>query len=121
MSQSFGKKEKLKGKTAIKILFEQGKSIRKFPVQLIYSPLPNIQNHQVAVSVPKRNFKKATDRNRLKRQMRESYRLNKHLVKNSTEYYGMMFIYTAKEKKDFDCIFTSVQQLLEEFSKKTES
>src|SRR5690625_1299072 len=119
MDQSFGKSEKLKKRADIGMLFEKGKSFKAFHVKLVYYPLPDIPNHQAGFSVPRRNFKNAVDRNRLKRQLRESYRLNKHLLKNLPEHYGLMLIYIGKEKKDFDCIFTSVGKLLNKLTKST--
>ena len=71
---TLGKKERLKSKKLIGKLFEEGKSIKKYPFRLIY--LIQDKNSfkiktQASFSVPKRNFKKAVDRNRIKRLMRD--------------------------------------------------
>ncbi len=75
---SFSKKEKLCSKKAISALFEYGRNVKAFPLRIMYNridsgPYPAL----VAVSVPKRLFKKAVDRNLLKRRIREAYRHNK--------------------------------------------
>ena len=74
---SFKKKERLSGSKSISHLFHEGKSLSAFPVRILYTigegPLPI----KVAISVPKRLFKRAVDRNLLKRRIREAYRLNK--------------------------------------------
>lgn len=84
---SYNKFEKLKSRKQIEILFAKGKSISAFPVKVFYLPVENTPMHpvQVGVGVSARNFKKAVDRNTIKRRMREAYRLHKlplheHLV-----------------------------------------
>lgn len=118
MKQTFPKEEKLKQHRHITQLFAEGQSIKKFPIKLLYYPLSDTKLHKVGVSVPKRHFKRAVDRNRLKRQLRESYRLNKKEQNQDLSGYALMFIYMDKEKRDFDTIFTSVQKLLDEFYKR---
>ena len=84
---SYNKFEKLKSRKQIELLFAKGKSISAFPVKVFYLPVEHTPMHpvQVGVGVSARNFKKAVDRNTIKRRMREAYRLHKlplhqHLV-----------------------------------------
>jgi ribonuclease P protein component len=84
---SYNKFEKLKSRKQIELLFAKGKSISAFPVKVFYLPIDHTPLHpvQVGVGVSARNFKKAVDRNTIKRRMREAYRLHKlplhdHLV-----------------------------------------
>jgi ribonuclease P protein component len=84
---SYNKFEKLKSRKQIELLFAKGKSISAFPVKVFYLPVDHTPMHpvQVGVGVSARNFKKAVDRNTIKRRMREAYRLHKlplheHLV-----------------------------------------
>ncbi len=86
---SYNKFEKLKSRKQIEMLFAQGKSISSFPVKVFYLPVDHTPVHpvQVGVGVSARNFKKAVDRNTIKRRMREAYRLHKlplheHLMAN---------------------------------------
>jgi ribonuclease P protein component len=84
---SYNKFEKLKSRKQIELLFAKGKSISAFPVKVFYLPIDHTPVHpvQVGVGVSARHFKKAVDRNTIKRRMREAYRLHKlplhqHLV-----------------------------------------
>jgi ribonuclease P protein component len=76
---SYNKFEKLKSRKQIELLFAKGKSIASFPVKVFYLPVEHTPVHpvQVGVGVSARNFKKAVDRNTIKRRMREAYRLHK--------------------------------------------
>ena len=76
---SYNKFEKLKSRKQIELLFAKGKSISAFPVKVFYFPVEHTPLHpvQVGVGVSARNFKKAVDRNAIKRRMREAYRLHK--------------------------------------------
>lgn len=100
MRFTFTKEEKLKGKKIFVQLFEQGSILSQFPLRMVYLKISHKSNYpiQVAFSVPKRKFKNAIDRNRLKRLMRESYRKNKHILyENIDERYILMFIYTDEK------------------------
>ena len=85
---SFSKRDKLKSKKVIDRLFLEGKSIVVYPLRLVYvSETFSDETHiKVAVSVSKKRHKKAVDRNRIKRLMREAYRLEKahYFNKNKT-------------------------------------
>ncbi len=79
------------------------------------------------VSVAKRNFKHATDRNRLKRQIREAYRLNKEILfshlndrpsENGSIQIHIGFIYTAKTMESWEVIRKRMARLLHEIAEK---
>ena len=82
MTNSYPKTEKLKSKTTIDLLFSQGKSVSKYPLRLVYCPLDFTEKEPIkmGVSVSKKYFKKAVDRNYFKRVLRETYRLNKSIL-----------------------------------------
>lgn len=121
MNEKFPSSEKLKSKILIDRLFSEGKSIKNFPLRLIYFPIqdPDIRSFKTGFSVPKRNFKKAVNRNFLKRLMREAFRKNKYIVEsNLQKKYALMFIYTTNKKYDFHQINTCVVQILEKLKER---
>ena len=81
---SFGKDEKLCLEKSIDRLFAQGLSFVAYPLRVVYLVAKEDdlgkQLCRVLISVPKRKFKRANKRNRIKRLVRESYRLNKELL-----------------------------------------
>ena len=90
---SFRKSERIHSLKQIDELFGGGKSraLSAFPIRVVYRyvhRLPTEAPFQVLISVPKRNLKHAVDRNRVKRQLREAYRLNKHLLFNSKQKHS---------------------------------
>jgi ribonuclease P protein component len=96
MRHTFRKNEKLKSRKLIKQLFLKGKSISDYPLRLIYlqSEYPSNKKIQTSFSVSKRKFRKAVDRNRIKRVLRECYRKNKQLIyKDIFENHILMFTY----------------------------
>jgi len=125
MNYNFGKGEHLKSRKTIGLLFQEGKQLKKYPLKMIYLPISfddKAINLKIAVSVPKRNFKKAVDRNHLKRLMREAYRLQKNPVLESVEkQYSIMFIYLSKEKISFAEIAIKMEQLLLKFKEENKA
>uniref|UniRef100_UPI0040472557 ribonuclease P protein component n=2 Tax=Flavobacterium TaxID=237 RepID=UPI0040472557 len=104
MQFTYPKKEKLKSKTTIDLLFSEGNSVSKFPLRLVYveNKEPNAEPIKMGVSVSKKYFKKAVDRNYFKRVLRETYRLNKHiLIDNLEKPYAFMFFYQTKERLSY--------------------
>ena len=113
MKFSFPKSEKLKSKKAIKLLFEEGNTITKYPIKLHYLSVGNSYKTKAAFSIPKHNFKKAVTRNRIKRQLREAYRHHKHLLKNDSGLkYFLFFLYIGKENSTYTNINTSLINVL---------
>ncbi len=121
MSFSYPKKEKLKSEKLIGQLFSEGKSVSAFPLRMVYLKTDFDDNIQfkTGVSVSKRNFKNAVDRNRIKRLLREAYRLNKACYFNNIlGSYALMILYISKDGTDFDSIDKKMKLLLDTFSKK---
>ncbi|MEH6679528.1 MAG: ribonuclease P protein component [Sediminicola sp.] len=115
MDRTFPKIEKLKSKKLIEKLFAEGKSISHYPLRLVYMKTSFEDGTKVraAVTASKRNFKSAVKRNRIKRLMRESYRLNKHLViDNNEDSYALMFLYLGKEMPTYGMLYDSLGAIL---------
>jgi len=118
MNFTYPKNEKLKSKITIGLLFTDGKSVSKYPLRLVYhsGALSDSQKLKMGVSVSKKNFKKAVDRNYFKRILRETYRLNKHiLVDNLDKPHAFMLFYQTKDRLTYDEINTKTIQLFEKF------
>ena len=122
MNFTYPKNEKLKSKITIDLLFSKGKSVSKYPLRLVYVESDygisedSEQKIKMGVSVSKKNFKHAVDRNYFKRVLRETYRLNKHLlIDNLDKPYAMMFFYQTKDRLSYEEINTKTIQLFEKF------
>jgi len=86
LKNTFPKAEHLCGKTAIDKLYAEGKTFLSYPVRIVFRETPKEEvPARCLVNAPKRKFKHATDRNRIKRQIREAYRKNKHELYQSLE------------------------------------
>lgn len=115
---TYPKSEKLKSKTTIDLMFREGKSVSKYPLRLVYTKavLEEDQKLKIGVSVSKKYFKKAVDRNYFKRVLRETYRLNKKLLLDSLEEpYAFMLLYQTKDKLSYEEINQKTIQLFEKF------
>jgi ribonuclease P protein component len=124
MNNTLGKLEKLKSKKLIENLYKYGSSIKKFPFRMIYLQTKHTSTFpaQIGVSVPKRNFKSAVDRNRLKRLTRETYRLQKEIVYNHIdEPYIFMISYIGQEEFTYQELYVKMTKLLQLFVEKTKS
>lgn len=105
---SLSKHERLKSKKQIDALFLNGKAFFVYPFKVKYLFTASGENPQLkfGISVPKRNFKKAVDRNRIKRLSREAYRLHKLPIQEKIQVersdLQVMFIYTHNEILAYD-------------------
>ncbi|WP_210461890.1 ribonuclease P protein component [Rufibacter roseolus] len=118
LSYRFPKEERLRSKKLIEQLFREGSSFNSYPLRFValQVPGPTELPVQVLVSVSKRSFKKAVDRNRIKRQMREAYRLHKHVFSSAKSEGGTWCIgilYIGKEKSPFNVISKKLNSGLE--------
>ena len=121
MGFTFNKTDKLKGQKLIEKLFEEGAALTVFPLRMIYIDAVFERGSKIraGVSVSKRNFKKAVDRNRIKRLLREAYRLNKpQYFNNITTSYALMILYIGKDMPDFDLVNSKTKLLLSSFIEK---
>jgi ribonuclease P protein component len=103
MRNTFHKTERLSGKKTFEALVRHGEEFYQFPfrVKWMFSEAEMPYPAQIAFGVPKRTFKKAVTRNRIKRLLRESYRTNKHFfydqLKTKNVKVRALFIFTHKE------------------------
>lgn len=118
---TFKKVERLNSKKLIDQIFTSGKSAFVFPFKLYFIPIndelaPAIQ---LAVSVPKKHFKKAVDRNLLKRRIKEAYRLNKHhyisQLSRTNRKYGIVIVYLEKEILLYKDIEEKINRVFQRF------
>ena len=126
--KTFGKKEKLVGKKTIDALFSGGnsRSMSAYPLRVVFMRKERNETEepaQVMVSVSKRHFKRAVKRNRVKRQIREAYRLNKHLLHEALEQkkdtaVAMAFIWQSDELAETALITEKMQSLLGRMAEK---
>lgn len=109
---TFPKKERLSSKKEIRELFENGSSFYLPPFKVIFQPYTPTSDtsgfyHKVLFSIPKRNFKKAVTRNKIKRRLKEAYRLNKHqLLKPNFVGLPLLiaYIYIGKKVDSYEMI-----------------
>jgi ribonuclease P protein component len=123
---TLGKNERMKSRKQIELLFKEGKTFSASPLRVYYSVQPLPVAHcplLFGVAVGTRNFKKAVDRNRIKRLIREAWRLQKNelqqKLKQENKQLHVFFIFTGKEVPDYKLISekTGVAlQKLEQFS-----
>jgi ribonuclease P protein component len=108
--QTFKKEERLCSKKSIDFLFANGKSfyLNPFKIKWTYQDFNTNYPIQILIVVPKRYFKKAHDRNKIKRQIREAYRKNKSILydflKIKEKKITLAIIYTEKDISPYNLI-----------------
>lgn len=122
---TFKKKERLKSRKVIGRLFQDGKSFGVYPLRLVFLKMEEPKSDapvQFTVSVGKKNFKSAVARNRIKRKVREAWRLNKHWLYKKLEkmegQFAFMVIYTGKEDLPYEEIEKAMKNINMRFVKK---
>jgi ribonuclease P protein component len=122
---TFKKKERLCNYNSIDKLFAEGHSFFVYPLKFIWMHIETGSNSpaELLISVPKRNFKRAVDRNLIKRQIREAYRHQKSILYNYLEIKdrkcALAIVFTGKNKVPYDqlegIINLSLQRLIKEY------
>ena len=114
---SFKKEERLAGEKHIQELFEKGSSFHLYPFRVLSlsNPESGHKINKVLISVSKRNFKRAVDRNLIKRRVREAYRLQKDQINGLSLL--LAFVYTSKEIEPFQVIKDKLFLVLEKIKK----
>ena len=120
---TFTRQERLKSLTAISALFKGGKSYVAYPLRVVWKEAPPhlaaMSRVQVVITVPKRVFKTAVARNRIKRQIREAFRLQKELLHqklaDSDLHISLMLGYVAKESLPYADIAAGVEKMIRKF------
>lgn len=122
MKLTLGKQERLKSRKLIEKLFAEGKSVKNFPLRMVFLQTSHTSTFpiQAAFAVPKRTFRKAVDRIRIKRLMRETYRLQKEIVYSNLEKpHICMISYIGKEEIPFTELYSKMTHLLQLLIKET--
>lgn len=121
---TFNKIEKLKSRKLIEQLFKTGKSFSNFPFRVVYTFTENekaANGVQAGFSVGTKSFKKAVDRNRIKRLMREAYRLQKNefttAVAASNKKMAVFFIYAGNELPVYEQVFNKIGSAVKRLQK----
>lgn len=119
----FKKSEKLKSRKLIGMLFEKGKSFSVFPFKVFYLNNTIGDGLQTGVGVSSRNFKKAVDRNRIKRLMREAYRLQKNELQNKItakqQSLGVFILYIGKELPEYPLVLEKIKSVIQKLNYNT--
>ena len=118
MKNTFNKSERLTSKSKIDEIFATGQTLKQFPFLLKFVLDENAgtdKGLKIAFSVPKRKVKLAVKRNRIRRQLKEIYRLNKHEIlaelKNE-QFLALFLIYTGQEKESFGVLEKKLKLIL---------
>lgn len=121
MKNRLKKVERISKKEEIDLFFKSGTHFSEFPFRIIYYTQPVEENLvipvKIAVSVPKKKFKKAVERNLLKRRIKEAYRINNHELKEAlrktTNQLHILFIYTSPKSTKYEFIEPKIILILQ--------
>lgn len=112
--KSFPARERLKSQKAIRRLFSRGNTLKAYPVLMRWLPAEDDHSIKAGFSAPRKKFKLAVERNRIKRLLRETYRREKTILHSPNRKRGLhlMFIYLASKEESFQRIRSKMKKLL---------
>ncbi|MBP6459536.1 MAG: ribonuclease P protein component [Crocinitomicaceae bacterium] len=119
MDQTLGKEYKLCSQKVIQEIFEVKKVVKQFPLVLNYklTQVPTGKSFQMVFAAPKRIFRKAHDRNRIKRLCRETVRKNKLIIEDflteNQSQVALFLVYTNKEELPYEVLLKKTEQLFQ--------
>ena len=118
---TLGARERLKSRKKIQLLFTKGKSLTFAPFRVIYQIQDDASSLQVGAAVSTRQFKKAVDRNRIKRLIREAYRLQKNQLKDllisRNKGMDLFIIYNGKTLPEYPFVFQKTGEIIQKIVK----
>ena len=122
VSYTFPKSQRLTSKIEIDAVYNQGQTLKKYPLIVKYLTQAEMEKEclKALFAVPKRRISKAVKRNRIKRMLKEVYRLNKHQLeldlKENNQKMALFFVYTGKENIAYAILEEKIRLILKELS-----
>ena len=120
----FKKEDRLKSRKIIDSLFNSGKQFSAFPFRVFWSGETKVNILQAAFGVSSKNFKRATDRNRIKRMMKEAYRLQKNPLYSKLEEKGIQvsvfILYTGNDLPHYTLLSEKISAIIKRLIKITD-
>lgn len=123
---TFTKEERVTGEKRIENLFTNGCSFIAYPFKVVFVEVESVSEFplSILVSIPKKRIKSAVKRNRMKRLVRETYRLNKHLFCSQSfakpHHFDVAFVYVKNELADYQVVEKAMKKALSELIKHVE-
>lgn len=117
----YRKENKLKSRKLIQELFEKGTGFSVYPIKVVWLPSNHKEHLQAGVGVSSHYFKKAVDRNRIKRLIREAYRLQKaelqQILEKNNQQMSVFFLYNGKELPAHELVIDKMKAALQRLVK----
>jgi ribonuclease P protein component len=108
--------QKIKSRKIIEGLFAEGKKLTATPYKVYYSLTANTAGLKFGIGVSAKSFKKAVDRNKIKRLTREAYRLQKNSLEQKVNakaiQLDLFFIYTARELPVYNSVYEAMGKII---------